>query len=187
MVRMMKVVVGSTNPVKVDAVRNVFRRIYGPETDVTCMKVESTVPAQPMAAETITGAVMRASNVFDAVKCDMAVGIEGGVFPQGVKVRGHRLYLNVQYCAIFDGDSLTIGSGGGFQTPYDAILPVLDGEEFGKVMDRITGVDDIGKKEGGIGYLTNGKLTRTQLTEQCVMSALVPRMKPELYRGYWYD
>jgi inosine/xanthosine triphosphatase len=173
----MKIAVGSTNPAKVDAVRNVFERVYGKENvDVVYVKVESGVPAQPFDDETVEGAIMRAEGAYFNTVCDIGVGIEGGIF----NVYGRM--FNVQYCALYDEERTSIGCGSGFETPAIAADEVRKGVEFGKVMDKLTGKKDIGRKEGGIGYMTDGKLTRTQLTEQCVFSALIPRMKPELYK-----
>jgi non-canonical (house-cleaning) NTP pyrophosphatase len=45
----------------------------------------------------------------------------------------------------------------------------------------LTGIQDIGEKEGIINFLTNGAISRTQLTEQCVITALIPWLHKDVY------
>ncbi len=173
----MKVAVGSTNPVKARAVENVFKRVYG-EVSVEPAAAASGVPSQPFGDETITGAINRAKSAFAPEKFDVGVGIEAGLFKVGGEVG---LTIDVQYCAIYDGSWLTLGCGSGFEYPPAVLDEVLSGKEVGDVMSAVAGVEGIGEKEGAIGFLSKGMLTRTQLTEQSVFMALIPRMNPGLY------
>ena len=60
----MKVVVGSKNPVKLNATRNILEKIYD-DLEVSSVDVDSGVPDQPFGLdETIKGAVNRAKNAF---------------------------------------------------------------------------------------------------------------------------
>nr|BAL59131.1 hypothetical protein HGMM_OP3C286 [Candidatus Acetothermum autotrophicum] len=52
---------------------------------------------------------------------------------------------------------------------------------MGDVMSELAGIEKLGHKIGAIGYLSKGVLTREQLTEQAVLMALIPRLRPELY------
>jgi inosine/xanthosine triphosphatase len=169
-----KVAVGSANPVKVKAVENVFTRVYG-KSEVNGVRVSSGVPAQPFGEETVTGAINRAKSAFAPGKFDMGVGIEAGLFKVG------DLTIDVQYCAIYDGSWLTLGCGSGFEYPSIVLGEVLAGKEVGEIMSRVAGVENLGEKQGAIGVLSKGMLTRTQLTEQSVFMALIPRMNPALY------
>jgi inosine/xanthosine triphosphatase len=186
----MIIAVGTTNPAKLTAVHNAFERVLGYPVEDVGMAVDSGVPAQPMDNDIINGAITRASAAYKAFEAennfapDYAVGIEGGIITESsVREYGQTFWLNFQYCVVYDGRRFHLGVGSGFETPYVALEEVVDkGIEFGKVMDRITGVDDIGRKEGGIGYMTKGMLTRSQLTEQAVFMALVPFIRPELYK-----
>jgi inosine/xanthosine triphosphatase len=169
-----KVAVGSANPVKVKAVENVFTRVYG-KAEVVGVHVSSGVPSQPFGEETVTGAINRAKSAFAPEKFDMGVGIEAGLFKVG------DLTIDVQYCAIYDGSWLTLGCGSGFEYPSVVLGEVLSGKEVGDVMSRVAGIENLGEKQGAIGVLSKGILTRTQLTEQSVFMALIPRMNPGLY------
>jgi inosine/xanthosine triphosphatase len=172
----MKVAVGSTNPVKVKAVENVFKRVYG-EVSVEAVAAASGIPAQPFGEETVAGAINRAKSAYALEKFDLGVGIEAGLF----KVGEVEVTIDIQYCAIYDGSWLTLGCGSGFEYPSVVLGEVLAGKEVGDVMSRVAGVEDLGEKQGAIGFLSKGMLTRAQLTEQSVFMALIPRLNPALY------
>ncbi len=172
----MKVAVGTHNPVKVKAVENVFSRIFGDVT-VEARKVSSGVPPQPFGSETVKGAISRAKNAYKSGTYDYGVGIEAGLSD----VEG--FVLDVQFCAIYDPiEGITIGCGSGFEYPPHVISEALSGREVGDVMSEISGIENLGKNLGAIGYLSHGMLDRTQLTEQSVLMALIPRINPELYK-----
>ena len=172
----MKVAVGTRNPVKVAAVENVFMRIYG-DVKVEGRKVSSGVPAQPFGSDVVKGAIARAKNAYKSGSYDYGVGIEAGLSD----VEGY--ILDVQFCAIYDpADGITLGCGSGFQYPPIVLSQVLAGREVGDVMSELSGIERLGKKLGAIGYLSHGLLDRTQLTEQSVLMALIPRINPRLYK-----
>jgi non-canonical (house-cleaning) NTP pyrophosphatase len=73
------IAVGSTNPVKVGAVREVFAGL-APLATIEGFAVDTTVPEQPFGDdETIRGALARAVAARDAAHADLGIGIEGGV------------------------------------------------------------------------------------------------------------
>lgn len=169
----MKVAVGSMNPVKVKAAENAFKCVFGDAT-AEGKDVKSGVPSQPFGMDTVRGAINRAKAAFSH-ECDYGVGIEAGLFD----VEG--FVLDVQYCAVYDGEWLTLGCGSGFEYPSIVLGEVLAGKEVGEVMSRVAGIDSLGKKCGAIGFLSNGMLDRTALTEQSVFMALIPRINKKLY------
>jgi inosine/xanthosine triphosphatase len=61
------------------------------------------------------------------------------------------------------------------------VKAVLEGKTVGDTMSKITGIEKIGHKMGSIGYLSDGMIDRTSLTELSVLMALVPRIRNELY------
>lgn len=172
---MLRVHVGSNNPLKAQAVKNVFERALGP-TEVRLVSVESGVPLQPFDDDTAKGACERAKRaLFDA---DFGVGIEAGL----IWHKELKLYFDVQFCAIISRDDrFTIGHGSGFVYPETIIAQVLQGRPIGDIMSALTHIEKIGHKGGAIGYLSKNLLTREQLTEQAVLMALLPRLRPELY------
>jgi len=173
---MMKVNVGTHNPLKVRATRNVMEKIYT-NVDVEGIEVDSGVGDQPIGLdETIQGAVNRARNAF--LDADLSVGIESGLLAAPHSITG---YLDLQWCAIYDGERITLGVSAGFEYPPVVVEEVLKGQEVGEVMDEVTGVEKLGQKTGAVSILTKGLLDRTENTEQCVLMAMIPRMNKGVY------
>ncbi|MGZ7068062.1 MAG: inosine/xanthosine triphosphatase [Methanobacterium sp.] len=173
----MKISVGSKNPVKVKAVLNVLKAIYG-QVDVMGVDVDSGVPHQPFGKdETIQGAINRAKNAF-SIDFDLSVGIESGLMEIKSSLTG---FIDLQWCAVFDGQRITLGVSSGFEYPPSVIEEVLKGKEVGEVMDKVTGVNNLGQKEGAVSFLSKGMLDRTENTAQCVLTAMIPRMNNEIY------
>ena len=50
-------------------------------------------------------------------------------------------------------------------------------------MAELTGETGIGRTRGAIGFLSEGRMDRTELTEAAVLMAMVPRIRKDLYRG----
>ncbi len=173
----MRVAVGSTNPVKINAVRNAFSEFFG-DVKVVPKKVDSGVSEQPRNYEVLSGAINRARKAYSP-DMDFSVGIEAGLFEFPHTLTG---YLDFQFCVIYDGRNLSVGAGPGFEYPPRVIREVEMGKEVGAVMERVTGVDDIGEKQGSIGFLTGNRLKREDITEIAVMMALIPLINEELYR-----
>jgi len=172
---MIKVYVGSQNPVKAEAVKIVFSRAIG-AVEVELVEVDPGVPSEPFGEEIAQGAVRRARQALR--DGDFGVGIEAGLVWNEVL----RTYFDVQFCAILDREGrLTVGHGPGFVYPPQVIEVVKRGRAVGEVMGELTGIPEIGRREGSVGYLSKGLLTRRELTEQAVLAALIPRIRPELY------
>jgi len=159
--------VGTLNRIKIEAVRTVMERIYGNVT-VIPVDVKSGVPEQPVNLETRTGAINRAEAALG--DNDLSVGIEAGVWPTD-----DGLY-DFQYCAVIDREGrMTIGIGPGFRYPDEAASLIMNGMTVGEAMRKVYGETDIGKKQGAIGYLSNGLIDRKTLTEQSVTMAMLQR------------
>jgi inosine/xanthosine triphosphatase len=174
--RALSVRVGSTNPVKVKAVRDVLSRFYD-ALEVEGVAVASGVPEQPRGKEVLRGAVERAKAARG--EGDLGIGIEAGVFRLGEE----EATLDVQYCAMADATGwVTVGHGSGFAYPPEVVADLEAGRTVSEAMERVTGLSNIGQGTGAIGYLTGGVLERRELTAQAVMAAFVPRVRPELYR-----
>ena len=165
--------VGSINPVKVEAVRNVFSR-YIPELEIEGSVTRTSVPEEPWEENVKRGAKERAWQVMQ--NADIGVGIEAGLFR-----REDGIY-DVQYCAILDKmGRYTFGTGPGFRYPSMIEAELLKGSTVGDVFaEKIVG-ESIGQKGGAIGYLTQGVMDRQALTESAILAAMVPRINKELY------
>lgn len=174
--RRMKVHIGSTNPSKIKAVEEIFKKIFKFEIEFTGMEVNSGVPLQPFGHETILGAINRAKeSLKDA---DYSVGIEAGLFWS--EEIGN--YFDSAFCAIMDKyGKITYGHSGGFTYPPEVIKMVKDGMEVGEAMEKLSGIKDIKKKIGAIGFLSKGAIERYEFNSQAVLMAMIPRISYELY------
>ncbi len=173
LLRPLVVNVGSENPVKLAAVREVLQRFF-PKLSVNAVVVTRTVGEQPWGGEAELGAEARARDCLG--KGDLGIGIEAGVLE-----RSDGLY-DVQHCAIVDGTGWTTrGHGMGFRYPPAVADLVWKGMTVGDACAQLFEEGDQGSGKGAIGILTNGVLDRKTLTEQAVLAAMVPRIRKELY------
>lgn len=172
--------VGTGNPAKRDAVQHVFERVYPEEHwDVQLVGVDTDVPEQPFEGDVARGARERARASARFADPDYGVGVEAGLIWNGVL----EVYFDVQYAVIVDRDGHeTAGHGPGFVYPPNVIDAVVNGgRTVGEAMVELSGIDEIGKRMGAIGYLSGGHMDRTVLTEQAILMALVPRLRQEHY------
>ena len=186
----MKIVVGSTNPVKIQAVREGFGNFY-PDCEAVGAQVASGVSAQPMSEkETVNGARQRAYAALETdPKADYGVGLEGGVTeidpttPNWTGMHGGKGRLfECAWVAIVDRKGKE-GLGGGlyFELPVKVAEKIKKGGELGPIMDELSGESNVKQKSGAIGIFTKGKLTRQQAYEQLVMQALIKFVSPEWF------
>jgi inosine/xanthosine triphosphatase/pantetheine-phosphate adenylyltransferase len=171
----LQVFVGSDNPVKVASVRAVLRSLSF-AARIRGLRVSSEVPDQPFDHDALRGAMNRARAALG--EGDFGIGIEAGL----IWSSDLSDYFDVQYCAVFDrAGRMTVGHGPGFAYPPKVVERVKAGETVAEAMARLTGIRDIGSKQGAIGFLTEGTLDRRRLTESAVLMAMVPRIRRDLY------
>ena len=164
------IAVGSTNPVKIEAVRAAIGRI-APHAEVQGVAVESGVRDQPWGDdETIRGAVARARAARDALGAEWGVGIEGGVIDEdGTIVR------TCAWAAIVGRDGKPgVGGSLSLELPPQVGALVRSGMELGHAMDAVTGEHDVKRGVGAVGVLTAGLVTRQGAYETLVAYAMVP-------------
>ena len=134
-----RVVVGSTNPVKIGAVRAVIGRV-APRAAVDGIAVASSVPDQPWGdEETIRGAETRARAALVASDgAALAIGLEGGV----VEAADGGL-RTCAWAAVLAPDGRR-GVGGSLSMPLPPAVAELvrGGLELGTAMDRVSGARD---------------------------------------------
>lgn len=178
LLRPARVAVGSANPVKVEAVRRVFARAFG-ACEVQGFEVPSGVDEQPFGMDTWLGARARALAAQTSwPESDFGVGVEAGL----CEGPAPGLLFDVQACVVVDaGARETTGQGPGFVYPPRVLEEIRRGRSVGDVLSELAGVPDIGRKMGAVGWLTQGRHERTELTEPAILMALVPRMRPDVY------
>ena len=152
----MKVYVGSTNKVKVNAVKNVLEPL---NFEVVGLNVDSLVSNQPKSIEeTIEGAYNRARALPNSY---LRIGLEAGVM-----TIGEQLYL-INYGVLIDEDGNKYTAGG-----YQIELPNLikeaifkEGLELSDAMETYFKIIDIKHQGGAISYFTSGLVERIEIFE----------------------
>lgn len=170
------IVCGSTNPAKVEPVRQVFSSLE-PSLEVVGVNVPSGVPDQPIGwDETSLGARTRARNALAQPGARYGVGLEGGVLQNA-----DGAWL-VSIAAIARSDGLEgLACGGMILLPPSVAARVRAGEELGHVIDDLAGETDTKTRGGAIGFLTNGRYSRREMWVNGLEMALAPILTAAMY------
>ena len=174
--------VGSTNPVKIEAVREtlvLYPRIFE-DFKIRPIDVTSGVSEQPKSLEeTIEGAMNRAKKAVGY--CDYSFGLESGLMEVPFTKTGSMEFCS---CVIYNGKNYALGLSSAFEFPIKVTQMIHDqgidaNEAFYKC--GLTENPKMGSSEGAIGMLTNGKVTRKDYTKQAIQMALIHLEHKELY------
>jgi inosine/xanthosine triphosphatase len=173
----LKILVGSLNPVKVNASRSAFATLF-PGAIIEChgMDAPSQVAEQPMTdVETRQGAINRMRFCQQTQAADYYLALEGGVdnFDYGP--------ATFAYVAIGHGERVAIGRGAELPLPPQVYRALMAGEELGHVMDRLFDTVNIKQQGGAIGLLTHGHATRQSNYTHAILLAMAPLLNAELY------
>jgi inosine/xanthosine triphosphatase len=164
-----RVSIGSTNKVKVEAVRLALEPYFDPE--VIGVQVYSGVSPQPLGKDAFRGARNRAIHALRLAGCDLAVGVEGGI----IGLDGRR-YAFAAVSIVDPEGRQSSATTGLFPLPLEALKLVDEGLELGEAMDRITGISDVKHGPGAVGILTKGVIDRTALYRHGTTLALIPHL-----------
>lgn len=173
----MIVALGTKNPAKVEGIRRAFSK-YFPDVELRTVDSSSVAKAQPRGLEEMTsGAAARARFALSKAGGDFGVGVEAGIFTIG------ELYFDDQQAAIVDSSGkVSFGHSAGYMLPKDEMERMFSqGKELERWAEALSGIREVGDKGGLISHLTRGKMTRTDLTEQCVTTALIPWLHRDVY------
>ena len=173
----MIVAVGTKNPAKLEGVRNAFSK-YFPELELHPVDSSSVAKAQPKGLdEMVEGATARARFALSKVGGDFGVGVEAGIFT----ISG--VFFDNQQAAIVDSSGkVSVGQSAGYMLPKEAMESMIkEGRELERWAEDISGINEIGDKGGLIHFLSKGKMSRAELTEQCVTTALIPWLHRDVY------
>lgn len=176
---MIKIVVGSKNPIKISAVKTAICDVFSlKEVECVAINAPSNIAEQPMTSdETQHGAINRVKYCQQQAQADFYIAIEGGVdqFEYGPAA--------FAYVAIADQKQMSVGRSCNLPLPPVIYQALQNGEELGHVMDRLFNTNNVKQKQGAIGLLTNGLTTRENVYHQATLLAMAPFMHPDLYRG----
>lgn len=177
---MVKILVGSTNPAKIDSVKEAFSH-YFKEMEVIGVDVQSNVPEQPLNNQTFDGAQNRAKalqkiNQENNYGASYFVGIEGGIIHLY-----SRWFAFAVSCIMDDTGRTGFGISPQFEISEAMTTEILNGEVLGTIAERITGEQNVNHKGGIVGFLTKGIIDRRSLQVPSLVTALVPFLNKEIY------
>jgi inosine/xanthosine triphosphatase len=172
------VTVGSLNPVKINAVKQAFTRVW-PSINwvVNGVATESGVSPQPMSdQECILGARNRAQAVLRSQVTDFAVGLEGGLHC----IDG--MWFDCGWIVVLNQKHEEgIGSTARIITPPKMVSLIDSGHEMGEIVDRLFQTKNAKQKQGHFGLMTDNAITRTTGYRDGVIMALARFLHPELF------
>lgn len=178
---LMNISIGSTNNVKIESVKELIRDYpLLQSAEVIARDVSSEVSVQPKTLEeTIRGAMNRARAAFQ--NSPYSFGIESGL----MKILYTKTeYMDVTACAIYDGKQFHLGLSSAFEYPKEATRLVLEeGLDITQAFNKIGLTDDpnLGAANGAVAFLTKGRITRKEYTQEAIRMALIHLEHPELY------
>ncbi len=169
----MKIIVGSTNQVKVEIVKEIVKEYpqLAP-AEVIGVNAESGVSNQPLSLEEImNGAINRARAAYQSSECNYGVGIESGLHQ--VPKAG---YMESTSCVFYDGNKIYPGLSAAFPCPEEVITLILSqGLNLSQASYQagLTRNQELGKAEGIVGVLTKNRITRRDYTAQAIHFAII--------------
>ncbi|MFX0015428.1 MAG: inosine/xanthosine triphosphatase [Promethearchaeota archaeon] len=182
-----RVLIASSNPIKVRAARESFSYFYeelefseldAKDLDPHCVHLKSQPIGEKETYESSRWRVKQARN--QNPNFNYYVGIEGGVV-----LTAHNQPRIVVYSSI--GDQTFISTVRGCEIPlplrwYEELVSSPH-KELGDIVSKISGVDNIKQKEGAVGFLTQNFIKRIDILKQSMMMALIPFLNPRFFVG----
>jgi inosine/xanthosine triphosphatase len=176
---MIKVAIGSKNPVKIKAVKEAFRLVW-PEKKFTfeAVEVQSGVSDQPMSdEESIIGARNRAKRSREILSAEYGVGIEGGMQQIGKK------WWDCGVIVVQRRDGKEgIASSIRMEVPQKMLNLIMQGMELGEACDIIFKKKNSKQNMGHFGLMTNGVISRQHGYRDGVVAALAVFLHPDLFQ-----
>lgn len=174
----MKIAIGSINPVKIQATKLAFQKVWpNKKWEVVGLEIPSKVSSQPKSdLESIKGATNRAKGALAKSKADFGVGIEGGLS----KIDGN--WYDTAWIVVIDkAGTKAIGSTINMPTPQMFIDKVNEGMEIGHIDDLIFKQQNSKHAQGHFGLMTKNALTRQSAYVEGTISALARFIRPEIF------
>ena len=187
---MKKVIIASTNPVKTKAVKQAFSKVFKNKQFIfQSIAVNSGVPDQPIGnKETLQGAKNRVQeSILKIPQADFYVGIEGGIIPfiknqEQTKLSSQIDNMETMAWVFISSQNLeSKAKTASFFLPPRLIELVKQGKELGEASNIVFKGEDIKRKNGTVGILTNDLIDRTSYYISAVILALIPFKNFELY------
>lgn len=168
---MKSIVVASTNPVKIAAALDGFRRMFPEETfEARGVAAPSGVSDQPMTdMETLQGALNRVAYIRTAEPdADYWIGLEGGIDQRDGALECFA------WIVATDGARMGKSRTATFTLPEEITRLVRQGIELGHADDVVFGRSNSKQQNGSVGLLTRDVINRAGYYHQAVVLALIP-------------
>jgi len=160
----MKIIIGSKNPTKIKAVKDIFLN-----DEVISLDVPSHVSVQPYSdEETMEGAINRAKQC--STDEAIGIGLEGGVM-----YIQNQLFLCNWGALVTPNHNVYTASGARIPLPDEIDVQLKAGFELGDLMDIYAMKKEVRNNEGAIGIFTNEQVSRHDMFAHVV----------KLLRGQW--
>lgn len=174
----MKVAVGSTNPIKIEATKKAFQKVWpNKKWQIIGLDVKSGISNQPMSdTESIKGATNRAKSALKVGKADFGVGIEGGLHQIGA------IWFDTAWIVVINKSGKKgIGSTYRLQTPNRFMKMIKKGKEIGEAADEIFKTKNSKQKSGHFGLMTKGIISRADAYTNGIICTLSRFIRPEIF------
>jgi inosine/xanthosine triphosphatase len=177
MTRPTTICVGSGNPAKLQPVREVAQKLFD-AVEVEGVEIPSGVSPQPKSdEETLRGALARAQGALLSGEADYGVGIEGGIANLG------GMWFGFTWVVVLDRRGRAgIACSARFALPPAVADGIAAGGEMSNVVDGLVGTECIGRKEGLMGLLSDGHVTRSDGIVQALHFAFGRFLAPAALR-----
>lgn len=173
----MQVVITSKNPVKIQATKQAFTKVFGGKFKVIDQTVNSNVPEQPFnEATTLQGAMNRLVNGRKIYpKADFIVAMEAGV-------KSYRNDLAVfGWVVVESSGKLGKAKLPEFFLPAQIKQLIDTGKTLSEASAKVFGQHNFEQKSGTIGLLTKGLINRIDTHTETLILALIPFISSEFY------
>lgn len=166
----MKVLIGTKNPGKIEGATEALKNYFA-DFDIEGIPVSSEVGEEPVNSEIYEGAKNRVNNLMKYAKenkidAKYFLGIESGI----TNLLGKWVIINIAVIKDKNGYE-SWGTSPAFPVPSKYVDEIIS-TDLGKVMDNIFKQNDLRSGKGGISFLTNGVISRIDMTKAAFIMAL---------------
>lgn len=166
----MKVLIGTKNPGKIEGAREALEK-YFDDFDIEGIPVSSDVSEEPVNNEIYEGARNRVDNLMKYAKenridAKYFLGVESGI----TNLLGKWVIINIAVIKDDNGYE-SWGTSSAFPVPNKYVDEIIS-TDLGEVMDKIFEQNDLRSGKGGISFVTNGVISRIDITRDAFIMAL---------------
>lgn len=177
---MMRVVVASKNPIKIEAVKNAFGEMFSEDKsfEFKGVSIPSGVADQPMTdSETRQGALNRVEGARRTVpEADFWVGLEGGLEERDGNLEAFG------WMAVASLGNVSSSRTATFVLPPAVSKLIHEGMELGEADDIVFNKSNSKQQNGAVGLLTGDHITRESYYRHALIMALIPFRSSDLYK-----